>query len=194
MLLKKNPSRFQLQDSIYILGLLSLFYFSWVILANGLNYSWYYDGFPFSSKNYLRLHSLIAIISTMLFFTIYYYTSRKNRFRSYVISSVITLMELSTLEFYWNFGSQNRIFDPYFFSFTFLFLVFGYLNYNWKFFNIDPVLIGLYLFVDSLELIMWLFKFFGLLPSLIMLVTVTLCYTHLAITILRTKPEVELTL
>jgi hypothetical protein len=130
----------------------------------------------------------------VLFVAIYYYTSRKNRFRSYAISSVITLMELSTLEFYWNFGSQNHSFNPYFFSFTFLFLVFGYLNYYWKFFNIDPVLIGLYLIVDGLELIMWLFKFFGLLPSLIVLIAVALSYTHLAIALTRPKPEVELTL
>jgi len=192
--MEKKRKNYRIKEPVYFLGLLFILIFSWIISVNGINHFWYYDGFPFSTAFYFQLHSLTAIISIIVFSVIFNFTSGKNRFRSYIISLIITIMELSTIEFYWNFREYYQGVNPYFLSFTVSFLVFGYLNYDWKFFNIDPVLIGLYLFVDGLELVMWLNKFFGLIPSLIVSGVLMVSFTNLAITLSRPRPDVELTL
>ncbi|MBN1683716.1 hypothetical protein JW865_09215 [Candidatus Bathyarchaeota archaeon] len=93
-----------------------------------------------------------------------------------------------------NFNVMNKGFNPYFFGLSFTFLVLGYLNYVWSFLRIDPILMGLYLFVDGIELIMWVSKFFGLLTSFTFSIILTISFVHLAIMLSKPKSSIELTL
>ena len=184
----------KLRDSPYFVGLFATLFFIWKVFSEGLGHSWVYQGFPFYSQNYLKIHSITLIVFINIFMITYHYFSKEYRFRSLIISSIFSIIGLSTMEFYLNFNIQKVGFNPYFFILTFTFLILGYFNYSWNFLKIDPILMGLYLFVNGIQLVMWISKFFGLLTSLTFTIVLVALFIHLAKSLTRPNPNIELTL
>jgi len=183
-------------DPVITLCLVSLAIIFWSMIGNGWSNSLLYSGFPFTSQNSFRLSYFSLATYIILFILIFYYFPSYNYFRSIIMSGNLALLILSTIEFYAELGGNviNVKADYWFFYLTTMFLLFGFLNFRWKVLNLDPVLISMYLGIDSLSLLMWLNYVFGWLPSILTSIVLALGVVNIIINHKQSRQEYGLTL